>query len=74
MLEAAIDQLNKINDLIPDNNTCKLTGNTHHIGIEGDERIIDNIVKAGLASLDIFDEEDELDQDLRELSDTEIED
>ena len=36
-LEAAINQLQQIHDLIPDVNTCVINGDTHHIGIDGDE-------------------------------------
>ena len=44
-LEAAIAELQEIHDTIPDVNDCVIDGGTHHIGIEGDERIIDALVE-----------------------------
>jgi len=52
LLEAVIEQLKSINDLIPDVNTCSLYGDTHYISIEGDERIIDQLISHNLAQID----------------------
>ena len=51
-LEAAIAELKEIHDTIPDVNTCVIDGDTHHIGIEGDERIINALVSKELAQID----------------------
>jgi len=62
LLEAVIEKLKSINDLIPDVNTCSLYGDTHYISIEGDERIIDQLVSHNLAQIDEnMDEPDEPD-------------
>ena len=53
LLEAVIEKLKSINDLIPDTNTCSLYGDTHYISIEGDERIIDQLVSHNLAQIDV---------------------
>ena len=62
LLESVIEHLKSINDLIPDTNTCSLYGDTHYISIEGDERIIDQLVSHDLAQIDEnMDESDEPD-------------
>ncbi len=51
---ATIEQLQKIHDLIPNMNNCEISGDTHHIGIEGNERIINKLVEEKLATIDEF--------------------
>lgn len=60
LLESAINQLQKIHNMIPDMNTCTLHGNTHYIGIEGDERIIKELADNKLVIIEEEDEEENL--------------
>ncbi len=59
LLNSAIEQLQKIYDSIPDMNTCSINGDTHHIGIEGDERIINFLNKQGVITINEWDNESE---------------
>lgn len=63
LLQASIDKLQAIHDAIPDNNTCKLDADTHHIGIYGDDNVVQALVDRGLVSLDDFNNEEEPDTD-----------
>ena len=60
LLESVIEHLKSINDVIPDVNTCTIHGDTHYICIEGDERIINQLVEKELAYIDEFGDEEEL--------------
>jgi len=59
LLQASIDKLQAIHDAIPDNNTCKLDADTHHIGIYGDDNVVQALVDRGLVSLDDFNNEED---------------
>jgi hypothetical protein len=57
LLEMAIKQLKDINDIIPLINDIELTGDTHYVGIHGDERIINLLINSKLADAeDSFDD------------------
>jgi hypothetical protein len=64
-LTAAIEQLTKIKDMIPDDVDVDIHADTHHIDITSDKFTIQRLVDSGLASLpdydDISEPEDELD-------------
>lgn len=59
LLESVISHLKDINDKIPEVNICELYGDTHYISIEGDERIMNELVSNKLAYEDPFDDEEE---------------
>ena len=61
LLQVAIDQLQRIIDLIPDDNTCKLQADTHYIGIYGDDAVVQRLVDEELAYIDDFDDEPDMD-------------
>jgi len=63
LLQASIDKLQSIHDTIPDDNTCKLDADTHHIGIYGDDNVVQALIDKDLASLDEFYNEEEPDTD-----------
>lgn len=81
LLQSVIDVLQEICDTIPDVNSCVIDGNIHHIGIEGDEQIINELASKNLVTIDEFyneevnfDDEDESDNNSHniESADTEI--
>lgn len=59
LLEATIEILKGINQNIPPVNNVSLEGNTHHIGITGDDRIINALIEKELAYEDPFPEDED---------------
>lgn len=59
LLQDSINMLKKINDIIPDNNDIEIEGDTHYIGINGDKRIIDQLVAKKLANYEHYDNFDD---------------
>ena len=49
LLECVIQQLKSINEIIPETNNITLNGDTHYIGIYGDEQIINTLIERKLA-------------------------
>lgn len=49
LLECAIKQLKDINEIIPEINDITLEGDTHYIGISGDEQVINVLIERELA-------------------------
>jgi hypothetical protein len=58
LLQASINKLQSIHDAIPDNNMCKLDADTHHIGIYGDDQVVQTLIDQELAYLKEFDDEE----------------
>ena len=63
LLQAAIGHLQAIHDLIPDDNTVDLDGDTHMITITAEKSLIETLQKNDLVRIVEFeDEEDETDE------------
>lgn len=76
LLQSAIHILQSIHDEIPDNNDIELEGNTHFIGIYGDENIINNLINKNLVEKndDLEDDsENDLENDLENDSENDNE-
>lgn len=58
LLQMSIDCLKNIINELPLVNDIELNGNTHYIGITGDERIINNLIEKNLVFEDDFSDEE----------------
>ena len=69
LLQHTIDHLQEIHDKLSDGMDFNITGDTHHISIEGDIKVIDSLIEDKLVHVDDFmdqeseDEDDEDDED-----------
>ena len=60
-LEGVINHLKAINDKLPDSTSFNIYCENHYIGINGNDEIIDNLVKNQLINEEIPEESDETD-------------
>lgn len=72
LLECAVEQLREINNCIPEINNVVLDGDTHYIGISGDERVINILIEKELAFLPDYDDSNDSNDDSIEYCDDDV--
>jgi hypothetical protein len=62
LLEDAIAQLQKIHDLLPNDNTVDLHGDCHYICITGEKSLIETLEKNNLVKIEEFNTDEDVDE------------
>ena len=73
VLEDAITKLQKIHDLLPNDNTVDLRGDCHWIHITGERSLIETLAKNNLVKIEEFKEDEDEDEDEDDGSDDVVE-
>jgi hypothetical protein len=73
LLKCAIEHLEKINNLIPEENDCSIHAGIHHIGISGNERVLKLLADEELVRIE-SEESSDSDSGYSGESSTELED